>query len=830
MVGGSAYGPRTMTHTTDERRRAAAWKTHTDALPPAAKAPAPYVGKDGGSFGAPLPFCLPNDFSDHNLLPAVREPALALFAELGIPWHAGIGGGPGNHLLSSQVQCVNALTPMMIDPSRLAVAFESVLDVGEVLEIEPGRFLTFEYIGPEDFFGEAPGGERIRGAHCTSVDAAFLHRAPDGAQELVLVEWKYTESYRVRTPDRARDETRRRRYAATVDDPAGPVRGDLLAFDHLLDEPFYQLTRQQLLAHALEQSGVADRVRIVLVLPSANEAYQQSLARPEHQALGDTVSKVWRRLLRASERFSTLDSAVFLNPLVTSEEYQLRYAPDVVWDGAGLLEMLQVSDAESVGDALDWPWDVELYEDGVDLRVGTSGTGLGYPFRLQELADLAAELEEEFETANEDIVDEEQHRMTDHAGLRAALEAWGAEDVDDSPDYPNSVSGVVIRCVYQGRRAVAVGSDASTEACVGAVLDLIDVHLHDGATYRGRKVAREEVCVVLGERSNTEALDAIGTLVDAMHGELSVELLVTSAGERPVPMPLAAADFRGSTKAQQYLELMDALAPEPPALLTTVQRGVGRDELRAYPMLTGNPWWSLRLEGLEVGRFRDKQGWLDVGKTGKTGKTGKARSVWLHAVGEPTRILVCDDEASITAATTALTKFADAWLGPAKAPRQEPDKQNEHALESRILRGDCPVTVNGRQLQLLEPDPVTNWGSQFPTRWGHTAGNAARYLDALLRDGDVPWAIEMKVRGSGGVGGYYRHAVAQAVLYRHFIRSADALNPWFASRGLDRLACRAAVVVPDLDAQPAWRERLRAVCDLVDVELVEVPHHFAALR
>jgi hypothetical protein len=138
--------------------------------------------------------------------------------------------------------------------------------------------------------------------------------------------------------------------------------------------------------------------------------------------------------------------------------------------------------------------------------------------------------------------------------------------------------------------------------------------------------------------------------------------------------------------------------------------------------------------------------------------------------------------------------------------------------------------VNGRLLQLLRPDPVTNWGSQFPTRWGHTAGNAARYLDALLRDGDVPWAVEMKVRGSGGVGGYYRHAVAQAVLYRHFIRSADPLDPWFASRGLNRMACRAAVVVPDLDAQPAWRDRLRAVCELVDVELVEVPRQFAALR
>jgi hypothetical protein len=95
----------------------------------------------------------------------------------------------------------------------------------------------------------------------------------------------------------------------------------------------------------------------------------------------------------------------------------------------------------------------------------------------------------ELESADENVVDEEQHRMTDHAGLLAALDAWGARDVDDSPDYVDSVSGVVIRCVYEGRRTVAVGSVAATEERIGAVLDLIDVHLHDGAAHRGRVVA-----------------------------------------------------------------------------------------------------------------------------------------------------------------------------------------------------------------------------------------------------------------------------------------------------------------------------------------------------
>lgn len=268
-----------MTYTEQEKARAKAWKTTTSTLPEAAQVPAAYVGKDGRSGGVVCDFCVPPTFAAYSLLPEVREPALELFAELGIPWHAGIDGGPSNHLVSSQVQCVNALGQMITDPARIVRAFGDLLAICEVLEIEPGRYLTFEYIGPTDYFGEVPGSARIRGAHCTSLDAAFLHRAVDGAVELVLVEWKYTESYRLQKPDSAKDAVRYGRYATAVADPDGPVRADVLPFELLLDEPIYQLVRQQLLAHALEQAGAegATRVRVVHVSPSGNAAYQQSL-------------------------------------------------------------------------------------------------------------------------------------------------------------------------------------------------------------------------------------------------------------------------------------------------------------------------------------------------------------------------------------------------------------------------------------------------------------------------------------------------------------------------------------------------------------------------
>jgi hypothetical protein len=171
----------------------------------------------------------------------------------------------------------------------------------------------------------------VRGTHCTSVDAAFLHRTSRGQAELVLVEWKYTESYRRRQPDPARDEVRRRRYESALAADDGPVRPDLLELSELLDEPLYQLMRQQLLAHALESDHAhgADVVRVVHVLPKANIAYQQSLHRPSQLALGGTVAEAWGRLLRHPDRFMSIDSSLFLDPVVTSAEYAARYGDEI---------------------------------------------------------------------------------------------------------------------------------------------------------------------------------------------------------------------------------------------------------------------------------------------------------------------------------------------------------------------------------------------------------------------------------------------------------------------------------------------------------------------
>lgn len=324
---GEVVNRKERTFVQDERARAVAWKLSSSTVPDSARIAAPYVRQDGSLSDELYPFCLPPEHAAVSLLPEVREMALELFDELGIPWHAGVDGGPSNHLLSSQVQCVNALGQMVHDPARLVRVFGPIVGTAEVLEIEPGRFLTFEYIGDVDYFDEAAGGQRVRGAHCTSVDAAFVHRAADDVTELVLVEWKYTESYRSRTINPTKDEVRRRRYGAALSEPDGTVRADVLEFSDLVDEPLYQLMRQQLLAHQLEQDRAhgAERVRVVHVHPTANVAYQQSLHRPSQRDLGDTVGEVWATLLRHPDRYVEVDNSVFVDPSITSGEYVARY-------------------------------------------------------------------------------------------------------------------------------------------------------------------------------------------------------------------------------------------------------------------------------------------------------------------------------------------------------------------------------------------------------------------------------------------------------------------------------------------------------------------------
>jgi len=383
--------------------------------------------------------------------------------------------------------------------------------------------------------------------------------------------------------------------------------------------------------------------------------------------------------------------------------------------------------------------------------------------------------------------------------LAEVLMRRGALGVTFAADYRNSVSAGVVRGVLDGRLFVGVGEDCKQP--VSAFTDLIDLHLRGWGPDGAEVTVLGEVNFYLARNAKDgETPDALRTLAAAVRDVNACVFTVAPDGE-PQRLPGVAPHF-GDAIGQAYAgwaDLLDAIPADPPDLVTDLVTKAGIPALRAYPMLSSRgKRWSIRLEGLEVGVVTATRGRLGVGKDGAENHRSGKRAAWVAVAGSAAFVVT---SSNLTEAAELLIRFDREWRKTADlaAPVQE-----EHALESRILRGTVKLTSeSGRPLTALNPrgdrtptpDPVVNWGSQFPTRWGPRTG-AGRYLDGLLRDGTTPWAIEMKVRGSQGVGQYYRHAVHQAVLYREFIRTATPLAPWFDRQGLIQAECRAAVVTP----------------------------------
>jgi hypothetical protein len=94
---------------------AAAWKKRSATLTDEARESAPWINQDGQPRGR-YQHCLPPEYAEQNLLPHVRRGARNLFLKLWNPLARGHRRRSRKQLLSSQVQCVNALFPMVREP------------------------------------------------------------------------------------------------------------------------------------------------------------------------------------------------------------------------------------------------------------------------------------------------------------------------------------------------------------------------------------------------------------------------------------------------------------------------------------------------------------------------------------------------------------------------------------------------------------------------------------------------------------------------------------------------------------------------------------------
>jgi hypothetical protein len=260
------------------------------------------------------PFCLPRELAPENLFREIRADALAYFARQRIKWHDGEGDRPSNHLCDSQVSCVNFLFPFAHRPQALAEllspAFPFIRQMLPLEEEFPDLFVSFEWIGKQNYLGEKTrGSERTRGANCTSADAAVMFEREDGKRQIVLVEWKYTESYSdesLRFAPSGRDR-------ASIYEPLYEKQDCLLDkallkdFADLFYEPFYQLMRLQFLAHEMERAPElgAAVVSLLHIAPAHNTDFT-NVTSPALRLRypGRSAIDVWGRLVRVPDRFA----------------------------------------------------------------------------------------------------------------------------------------------------------------------------------------------------------------------------------------------------------------------------------------------------------------------------------------------------------------------------------------------------------------------------------------------------------------------------------------------------------------------------------------------
>lgn len=368
---------------------------------------------------------------------------------------------------------------------------------------------------------------------------------------------------------------------------------------------------------------------------------------------------------------------------------------------------------------------------------------------------------------------------------------WLGAHIDETMDSARGLSSRLMRAKSDGVLKVGVDSEATVDEHIHALVDLLAWH-HYEVSHETK--VENRVQLALGRGAYTEeSLPPLRTLRTAHTGSPMIELYVEDEdGSLNIDGGIAPK-FDGPTSAR-YATYLEEWYTKPliglSDLLFKETSDTGR--LRLYPQLSASPKtgsWSIRLDGLQVGEVNQTSGVLRVGK--QEGSSHKSVKAWRELNREESTFSFTAD--TVLEAADLIRKLIASLGG---VPGELLDHGvPEHALESTIVRGDRPVTIGGQVLLPLGNDKsAMAYGSQIPTLWAPNGGT--RYLDALLHDGRVPWAVEMKVKSGGGYGAYLRHAIGQAVLYRHFLRSAGAYEPWFQGQGLDQHAVRAAVLYP----------------------------------
>lgn len=258
------------------------------------------------------PYCLPRNLSEQNLVPGIRTRVQEYFERHEIKWHDAIDHCPSNHMCDSQVCGVNFLFAFADKPNALAELLRPVYpNLQTMLPMEDDLYVACEWIGLDAYLGEIKRGnqKRTRGANFTSADMAVSFERTDGRKQIVLIEWKYTESYSPSPLHKAKSgRDRTLIYEHLYKMPDCPLDHAVVGeIGNLFYEPFYQLMRQQFLAREMERAHEldADVVSVLHIAPCHNLDFRR-VTSPALYKPDLSVIDVWKKIVRDADCFASV--------------------------------------------------------------------------------------------------------------------------------------------------------------------------------------------------------------------------------------------------------------------------------------------------------------------------------------------------------------------------------------------------------------------------------------------------------------------------------------------------------------------------------------------
>lgn len=218
---------------------------------------------------------------------------------------------PTGNMLSSQVSCVNHLFVLRKNQDFVTTVLQKIDNRIIMAEMIDDGYIGFEKMGGKNdnpLNEESP--DRKEGSKSTSIDALMVGKKCDGKNILVLIEWKYTETYENQECKFRSGYKPHQNYIQLLHEDDSPIK--LPKEDkELFFNPYYQLMRQALLGWKMVKLNEydCDEYLNLHIIPSGNTILRENIITPIN----------WKGLLKEEKKYKILSPEELLQPLRKQE-------------------------------------------------------------------------------------------------------------------------------------------------------------------------------------------------------------------------------------------------------------------------------------------------------------------------------------------------------------------------------------------------------------------------------------------------------------------------------------------------------------------------------